>query len=230
MALPRNSLNLSQNAYQATQILGGEGVFIRDSELKDGELASRQFVTLVDVIAEGQIAGFPSAIDAGLTHGTISYRIAALKDVFLNGTQVLKQTANPTDPAISDFNFGTSEANAPSFFTRLGTADQAKILGLVETERERSIGVTVTQSQSQTVTITDTSTEGVRVTIGFPRIQKIEDDGNISGTIVEYNIVVRNQANTLIKKVNRTSNLTGLNRDIHTGGGIVNGKSTSPYF
>ena len=230
MALPRNSLNLSQNAYQATQILGGEGVFIRDSELKDGELASRQFVTLVDVIAEGQIAGFPSAIDAGLTHGTISYRIAALKDVFLNGTQVLKQTANPTDPAISDFNFGTSEANAPSFFTRLGTADQAKILGLVETERERSIGVTVTQSQSQTVTITDTSTEGVRVTIGFPRIQKIEDDGNISGTIVEYNIEVRNQANTLIKKVNRTSNLTGLNRDIHTGGGIVNGKSTSPYF
>ena len=78
MALPRNSLNLSQNAYQATQILGGEGVFIRDSELKDGELASRQFVTLVDVIAEGQIAGFPSAIDAGLTHGTIRYRIAAL--------------------------------------------------------------------------------------------------------------------------------------------------------
>ena len=230
MALPRNSLNLSRNAYQATQILGGEGVFIRDSELKDGELASRQFVTLVDVISEGEIAGFPSAIDAGLTHGTISYRIAGLKDLFLNGTQVLKQTADPTDPEVSDFNFGTSEANAPSFFTRLGTSDQTKILGLVETERERSIGVTVTQSQSQTVTITDTSTEGVRVTIGFPRLQKIEDDGNISGTIVEYNIEVRNQANTLLKKVNRTSNLTGLNRDVHTGGGIVNGKSTSPYF
>ena len=137
--------------------------------MKDGDIGSRQFVTLIDVIGAGQIAGFPSAIDAGLTHGSTAYRIASLKDLFLNGTQVLRDGASNTNPDINDFNFGTSEANAPSFFTRLGTSDQTKIQGLVETERDRTVGVTVTQSQSQTVTITDTSTEGVRVTIGFPR-------------------------------------------------------------
>ena len=35
-----------------------------DSEMKEGEIGSRQFVTLLDVIAEGEIAGFPSAIAA----------------------------------------------------------------------------------------------------------------------------------------------------------------------
>ena len=232
MVLPSNlgANSLSQSGQHEMKQLGATATSYFDSTMKDGDIGSRQFVTLVDVIGEGQIAGFPSAIDAGLTHGTTPYRIASLKDLFLNGTQVLRDGASNTDPDINDFNFGTSEANAPSFFSRLGTSDQTKIQGLVETERDRTVGVTVTQSQSQTVTITDTSTEGVRVTIGFPRLQEIEDDGNIKGTTVEYEIEVRNQANTLIKKINRTSNLTGLDRSIHTGGGRVTGKSTSPYF
>ncbi len=232
MVLPSNlgEGSLSHSQKQEAITLGAQATSFVDSEMKAGEVGSRQFVTTVDVIAEGQVAGFPSAIDAGFTHGSIDYRIASLKDIFLNGTQVLKQTANPQNPAISDFNFGTDESNAPSVFTRLGTANQTKIFGLTETERERTVGVTVTKAQSQTTTITDTSTEGVRVTIGFPRLQKIESDGNISGTTVLYNIEVRTQANTLIKKINSTSNLTGLNRQIHTGGGIAQGKSSSPYF
>ena len=232
MVLPSNlgANSLSQSGQQEMKQLGGAGTSFFDSTMKDGDIGSRQFVTLVDVIGEGQIAGFPSAIDAGLTHGSTAYRIASLKDLFLNGTQVLRDGASNTDPDINDFNFGTSEANAPSFFTRLGTSNQTKIQGLVETERDRTVGVTVTQSQSQTVTITDTSTDGVRVTIGFPRLQEIKDNGDIKGTTVEYEIEVRNQANTLIKKINRSGNLTGLDRSIHTGGGLVTGKSTSPYF
>jgi len=232
MVLPSNlgTSNLSSSQQNEIKQLGGQGTSFFDNTMKDGDIGSRQFVTLIDVIGAGQIAGFPSALDAGLTHGSTAYRIASLKDLFLNGTQVLRDGASNTDPDINDFNFGTSEANAPSFFTRLGTSDQTKIQGLVETERDRTVGVTVTQSQSQTVTITDTSTEGVRVTIGFPRLQEIEDDGNIKGTTVEYDIEVRKQDNTLIKKINPTSNLTGLDRSIHTSGGRVTGKSTSPYF
>ena len=232
MVLPSNlgTSNLSSSQQNEIKQLGGQGTSFFDSTMKDGDIGSRQFVTLIDVIGAGQIAGFPSAIDAGLTHGSTAYRIASLKDLFLNGTQVLRDGASNTDPDINDFNFGTSEANAPSFFTRLGTSDQTKIQGLVETERDRTVGVTVTQSQSQTVTITDTSTEGVRVTIGFPRLQEIEDDGNIKGTTVEYDIEVRKQDNTLIKKVNPETDLTGLDRSIHTSGGKVTGKSTSPYF
>ena len=172
MVLPSNlgASSLSQSGQNEMKQLGATATSYFDSTMKDGDIGSRQFVTLVDVISEGQIAGFPSAIDAGLTHGSTAYRIASLKDLFLNGTQVLRDGASNTDPNINDFNFGTSEANAPSFFSRLGTSNQTKIQGLVETERDRTVGVTVTQSQSQTVTITDTSTEGVRVTIGFPRL------------------------------------------------------------
>ena len=42
-------------------------------------LTSKQFVTIVDALAEGEVEGFPSAV--GLTKGTNAYNIAALNDV-----------------------------------------------------------------------------------------------------------------------------------------------------
>ncbi len=230
MTIPSNITDANSLRFQRNDVEGQLNVRYYDSEMKEGEIGSRQFVTLVDVIAEGEIAGFPSAIAAGHTQGTNNYNTTSLKDVFLNNTQVLKQSAPDTNPDDSDFNFGTADSNRPRFIPRFGTSSQTKIPGLKETERDRTVGVTVTVASPQTVTITDTSTEGIRVTIGFPRLQKIEDDGNISGTTVQYTIEVKNQANTLLKKINTSSNLTGLDRDIHTGGGTITGKSTSPYF
>ena len=230
MPLPRNVTDFKWRGIDYSGgYRGGEGLKYYDSEMKDGEIGSRQFVTTVDVIAEGQIAGFPSAIDAGHTLGTNNYNVTALKDVFLNNVQVLQQSASDTAPTDNDFNFGTVTTR-PAFIGKVGTADQTKIRGISETERDRPVGVTVTTSNPQVVSITDTNTDGIRVTIGFPRIQKIEDDGNISGTTVQYTIEVKNQAGTLLKKINTSSNLTGLDRDIHTGGGTITGKSTSPYF
>ena len=230
MTIPSDINDVNSLRFKKNDVEGQLNVRYYDSEMKDGEIGSRQFVTLLDVISEGEIEGFPSAIDAGLTQGTNNYNICALKDVFLNNTQVLKQSAPNTNPDDSDFNFGTSDSNRPRFIPRFGTSSQTRIPGLKETERDRSIGVTVTVASPQTVTITDTSTEGVRVTIGFPRLTKVEDDGSISGTTVTYTIELKNQANTLLKKINTTGNLTGLDRDVHTGGGRVTGKSTSPYF
>ena len=230
MTIPSDINDANTLGFRQNDIEGQTALRYYDSEMKEGEIGSRQFVTLVDVIAEGEIAGFPSAIAAGHTQGTNNYNVTSLKDVFLNNTQVLKQSAPNTDPDDSDFNFGTADSNRPRFISRFGTSDQTKIPGLKETERDRSIGVTVTVASPQVVTITDTSTEGLRVTIGFPRLQKIESDGNISGTTVQYTIEVKDQAGTLLKKINTSGNLTGLDRDIHTGGGSITGKSTSPYF
>ena len=230
MTIPSNIEDANSLRFRRNDREGQTALRYYDSEMKEGEIGSRQFVTLVDVIAEGEIAGFPSAIAAGHTQGTNDYNTTSLKDVFLNNTQVLKQSAPNTDPEDSDFNFGTADSNRPRFIPRFGTSDQTKIPGLKETERDRSIGVTVTTASPQVVTITDTSTEGIRVTIGFPRLQKIEDDGNISGTTVQYQISVKDQANTILKQINGSGNLTGLDRTIHTGGGSVSGKSTSPYF
>lgn len=230
MTIPSNVEDANSLRFRQNDREGQTAIRYYDSEMKEGEIGSRQFVTLVDVIAEGEIAGFPSAINAGHTQGTNNYNTTSLKDVFLNNTQVLKQSAPNTDPDDSDFNFGTADSNRPRFIPRFGTSSQTKIPGLKETERDRTVGVTVTIASPQTVTITDTSTEGVRVTIGFPRLQKIEDDGNISGVTVQYQISVKDQANTILKQINSSGNLTGLDRNIHTGGGHVSGKSTSPYF
>ena len=229
MTLPRNVEDAKWRGVDYSGSRGGSGLRYYDSEMKEGEVGSRQNVTVIDVLCEGEIAGFPSAIDAGHSQGTNDYRRTACKDIYLNNVQILRQSASDTAPDDADFNFGTNTTR-PAFIPKFGTADQTKIRGIAETERERTVGVTVTASQSQTVSITDTNTDGVRVTIGFPRLQKIEDNGDISGTTVQYTISVFNQAGTLVRKINTSSNLTGLDRTIHSGGGTIEGKSTSPYF
>ncbi len=229
MTLPRFNSDFKWRGIDYAAVRGQTNAQYYDSEMTDGEIGSRQFITSVDVICEGEIAGFPSAIDAGHTFGTDNYKTTALKDVFLNNVQVLQQSASDTAPTDGDFNFGTVSTR-PAFIPKVGTADQTKVRGIAETERDRPVGVTVTVAQPQVVSITDTNTDGIRVTVGFPRIQKIESDGNISGTTVEYNIQLKDQAGTLLKKIVPATDLTGLDRTIFHSGGRIIGKSTSPYF
>ena len=68
-------------------------------------LHSRQYATFLDLISEGEIEGFATASKEGRTKGTTAYNNAALKDVFLNETPILKSTANSASPADADFNF-----------------------------------------------------------------------------------------------------------------------------
>ena len=96
-------------------------------------LHSRQFATFLDLISEGEIEGFASASKEGLTQGTTAYNNAALKDVFLNDTPILKSTANSANPATSDFNF-----QDVTFKPRFGTSNQTKISGI-----ESSSSITV---------------------------------------------------------------------------------------
>ena len=230
MTIPSDINDVNSLRFKQNDVEGQLNIRYYDSEMKEGEIGSRQFVTLLDVIAEGEIAGFPSAIDAGHTQGTNDYNTSSLKDVFLNNTQVLKQSAPNTNPDDTDFNFGTADSNRPRFIPRFGKSSQTRIPGLKETERDRTVGVTVSVASPQTVTITDTSTEGIRVTIGFPRLQKIEDDGNISGTTVNYNIEVKDQAGTTLKKIIPSVSGGGTLPSNTTTGALVTGKSTSPYF
>ena len=88
-------------------------------------LHSRQFATFLDLISEGEIEGFASASKEGRTKETTAYNNAALKDVFLNDTPVLRSTANSASPATTDFNF-----QDVSFEPRFGTSNQTKIAGI----------------------------------------------------------------------------------------------------
>ena len=158
-----------------------ENTRLTDPAVTDDVLASKQFQTLVELLGEGEIEGFPSA--AGLTQGTTAYNNAALKDVFLNGTQVLQSTASNTSPADTDFNFPNV-----SFEPRFGTSDQTAIQGISEIETENAVGVAVTKASPVSRSITNTSVNAVRVTLGFPSLQKFEDDGDINGAEVAINI------------------------------------------
>ena len=85
-------------------------------------LASKQYATFVDLLSEGEIEGFPSA--AAYARDSADYNRALLKDVFLNGTQILRQGADATNPQTADYNFQNVTLQ-----TRYGTQAQTYIPG-----------------------------------------------------------------------------------------------------
>ena len=149
-------------------------------------LNSRQFATIQDLISEGEIEGFATASKEGRTKGTTAYNNAALKDVFLNETPILKSTANSASPADADFNF-----QSVGFTPRFGTANQTSIPGIVSSESTTAVGVTVSSSSAVTRQITNTNVDAVKVTITFPQLQEAKDNGDLVGSSVSLKIQVQ---------------------------------------
>ena len=149
-------------------------------------LHSRQFATFLDLISEGEIEGFASASKEGRTKGTTAYNNAALKDVFLNDTPVLRSTANSASPATTDFNF-----QDVSFEPRFGTSNQTKIAGIESSSSVTSVGVEVAQASPVTRQITNSNVDAVNVTITFPQIQKATTEGDLLGSTVQLKISVQ---------------------------------------
>jgi len=149
-------------------------------------LHSRQFATFLDLISEGEIEGFASASKEGRTQGTAAYNNAALKDVFLNDTPVLKSTADSTNPATTDFNF-----QDVTFNPRFGTSGQTKVEGIESSSSVTAVGITVTQSSPVTRQITNSNVDAVNVTITFPQLQKATDQGDLLGSSVQLKIAVQ---------------------------------------
>ena len=149
-------------------------------------LHSRQFATFLDLVSEGEIEGFATASKEGRTKGTTAYNNAALKDVFLNDTPVLKSTADSTNPATTDFNF-----QDVTFNPRFGTSNQTKVEGIESSSSITAVGVTVTQSSPVTRQITNSNVDAANITITFPQIQKATDKGDLLGSSVSLKIAVQ---------------------------------------
>jgi len=150
-------------------------------------LHSKQFVTFLDLISEGEIEGSASASKEGITDKTsTAYKNAYLKDVFLNDTPILNSTASSSDPQTVDFNF-----QDVTFNSRHGTANQTKIDGIESSSSSTPVGITVTASQPVTRQITNTNVDRVKVTITFPQIQVATDSGDLLGDTVEFKISVQ---------------------------------------
>ena len=149
-------------------------------------LHSRQFATFLDLLSEGEIEGFATASKEGLTKGTTAYNNAALKDIFLNNTPILRSTANSSSPATTDFNF-----QDVGFEPRFGTSNQTKISGIESSSFVTGVGVTVTASSPVTRQITNSNVDAVNVTITFPQIQKATNEGDLLGSTVQLKISVQ---------------------------------------
>ena len=149
-------------------------------------LHSRQFATFLDLISEGEIEGFASASKEGLTKGTTAYNNAALKDVFLNDTPVLRSNANSASPTDVDFNFKDVD-----FTPRFGTSNQTKIAGIESSSSVIGVGTTVTVDAPVTRQITNTNVDAAKITITFPQIQEATDKGDLLGSSVQLKISVQ---------------------------------------
>ena len=171
-------------------------------------LHSRQFATFLDLISEGEIEGFASASKEGLTKGTTAYNNAALKDVILNDTPVLKATANSASPASTDFNF-----QDVTFNPRFGTANQTKVEGIESSSSVTSVGVTVTASAPVTRQITNSNVDAANITITFPQIQKATDKGDLLGSSVQLKISVQYNSGGFTDIINDT--ITGRTADAY---------------
>ena len=155
-------------------------------------LHSKQFATIQDLLSEGEIEGFASASKAGLTKGSTAYNNASLKDVFLDDTPILNDGANNANPTTADFNFQNV-----SFDSRFGTSNQTKIGGIQDSAGQPiSVGLEVTKASGGIVQqIQATGGGGInpsalRVTITWPQIQHLKDNGDVLGSTVNYQIFV----------------------------------------
>ena len=149
-------------------------------------LHSRQFATFLDLVSEGEIEGFATASKEGRTQGTTAYNNAALKDVFLNDTPVLKSTADSTNPTTTDFNF-----QDVTFNPRFGTSGQTKVEGIESSSSVTGVGITVTQSSPVTRQITNSNVDAVNITITFPQLQRATAQGDLLGSSVQLKIAVQ---------------------------------------
>jgi predicted phage tail protein len=167
---------------------GGGG----SADIAEDNLNSRQIARVVDLLCEGEIEGFPSGKEFNgqlYNRDTAEYNFGALKDVFFDNTQVVRQDADPSNQQDTDYNFDVRTDAAYEF--RYGQQDQSVLTNLdVLNQATVQVGTKVVQATPVTRTVTDTDTTEIRVTVGTPALQIFQNNGDVDGAIIEYDIEV----------------------------------------
>ena len=184
------------------------------------DLNSRQFARVMDLISEGEIEGFASPSKEGIPQDSPAYITAAKKDIFLDNTPILKSTA-PVIPTDSDFNYQDVD-----FDFKVGTSNQtimdvaredagsSNIISLNNLPVTNSNGKTSgAETGSVTKQIVDPTVDRVRITLNFPRLEKITDEGDQLGTKVKLRIQV--QYNSGGFETVKDDTINGRTRDLY---------------
>jgi len=181
-------------------------------------LNSRQYITIQELISEGEIEGWATAekerkaaleADANATgwgRGEANYNAAALKDVFLDNTPVVRNLASGIDPPratdVTDADELAKNTNYPdvTFTPRFGTENQTHIPGIEHTSTTVAItthaSVSTTQPYVIPVALGTTienvdGADAVKITITFPQMYETNDKGDLLGRSVGIQITVQ---------------------------------------
>lgn len=128
----------------------------------ENTLFSRSVARIVDLIGEGEIGG----------------PVDGLQSVFIDGVPI--EAAD-----------GSRNIEGVTVVWRSGTADQAPLDGIPETEVEAIIGATLRAETGVTHRVRSNPVHAVRVTIAFPSLVRYDDRGNAGPTSVSFTIETR---------------------------------------
>jgi hypothetical protein len=134
----------------------------RTPTVERDSLQSSQYVTVLDLLSEGEIQGLKNG----------------LQSIFLNNTPI----QNPN---------GTLNFQNVTIYERNGTQNQSVIPIASDIQDERPVNVNVLQAVPIVRTITDTNVNAARVTITVPQLQRFTNQGDIFGTSVRLQIAVQ---------------------------------------
>lgn len=147
-------------------------------------LSSAQSLKIIDVVSEGEIAGFANGQDA------------PFKSVFLNDTAV--QNAD------GSFNF----KGITGFFQR-GTPDQSYVPGFDASERTVSVSAAVKHSTPVVRSVSDPLVSRLRVTVGVERNARVNDNGDTLAADTSLTVTLSGKSGSVSQQVRFTEKGSG---------------------
>ena len=201
----------------------------REPERAEDTLNSKEFATIQDLLSEGEIEGFATPSKKGIARNNANYNNACLADIFLNNTSVLN--ISPDNPNfttklnnLTDTDFSFEDV---TFFPKFGENNQKPVSNLENANLQKTSNTVLTNSAVVTTSSFVDSPDlslgkhAVEVTIQFLALQKFENNGDILGTEVNYQILLEtNNSNNFVVMVNET--ITGRSKDSYSREHTIN--------
>ena len=163
----------------------------RKPQNAEDNLNSKATAKILEVISEGEIAGFATPLEEGYAEGTANYDTFLQKDMFFNRTSLLKQSADTATTA-SDYNFAVDDLTVDTRVGKGSEAEQPVIDGFskIRTVVSAFPNDDLTDAGTfRTLTFTDTDAARVSeviVVVGIPSLFAAYNNGDVRGISLRY--------------------------------------------